>query len=170
AKATFFSIGKNIVGHPEIYRRIIDEGHRPGNHTYNHVNGWKTSDKKYISNVFEAARHIDSDLFRPPYGRITKFQAKVLQGETGNRQSAIGNQQSAISNRQFKIIMWDVLSGDFDEKISPEQCFQNVILNTKPGSIVVFHDSTKAWERIKVALPKVLDYYTKQGYGFDMIK
>lgn len=153
AKATFFCIGENVAQLPEIYRRIIDEGHKPANHTYNHSNGWKTDDKLYTQSVFEAAKSIDSDLFRPPYGKITKFQATLLQSANDYKQS-------------FKIIMWDVLSADFDEKITVEQCLQNVILNTSAGSIVVFHDSAKAFKRMSYALPKVLEYYCKKGYSF----
>ncbi len=161
AKATFFCIGENVVQLPEIYRRIIDDGHKPGNHTYNHLNAWKTDDKKYLKNVYEAAKIIDSDLFRPPYGKITNFQARLLQGE---------NHQASIVNRQFKIIMWDVLSADFDEQVTPEQCLQNVILNTTAGSIIVFHDSTKAWKRMSFALSRVLEYFSRQGYSFKSLE
>lgn len=159
AKATFFCIGKNVLEHPDVYRRIIDEGHSIGNHTHNHLNGWKTGDEKYFNNIFEAAKYIDSDLFRPPYGRITKFQAKLLQ------QGAIKN----VGQKQFKIIMWSVLSGDFDTTITPERCWQNALLNTKSGSIVIFHDSTKAWDRMSYALPRMLDHFSKLGYRFEAI-
>ncbi len=148
AKATFFCIGKNVVQHPAIYRRILDEGHKAGNHTFSHLNGWKTNDKIYFKNIFEAAKYIDSDLFRPPYGRITKFQASVL---TGTR---------------YKVQSTKYLSGDFDSKISPQRCLENVVLNTKPGNIIVFHDSAKAWDKMSFALPKVLEHFSKQGYSF----
>ena len=157
AKATFFCIGKNVAEHPGIYRRIIEEGHRVGNHTYNHLNGWKTKDEIYFQNVFEAAKYIDSDLFRPPYGRVTKFQAAVLQ-QSGKA--------PAIGKQAFKIIMWSLLSGDFDTKLSPAGCLQNIILHAKPGYIIVFHDSTKAWERMSYALPQVLEYFNNKGYRF----
>ena len=157
AKATFFCIGKNVAEHPGIYRRIIEEGHRAGNHTYNHLNGWKTKDEIYFQNVFEAAKYIDSDLFRPPYGRVTKFQAAVLQ-QSGK--------VPAIGKQAFKIIMWSLLSGDFDTKLSPAGCLQNIILHAKPGYIIVFHDSTKAWERMSYALPQVLEYFSNKGYRF----
>jgi len=156
AKATFFCIGKNVAEHPGIYRRIIEEGHRVGNHTYNHLNGWKTKDEIYFQNVFEAAKYIDSDLFRPPYGRISKFQIKLLQESKENN----------YHSTEFKIIMWSVLSGDFDLNLSPEKCLQYVLLNAKPGSIIVFHDSTKAWDRMSFALPKVLEHFSKEGYKF----
>ena len=157
AKATFFCIGKNVAEHPGIYRRIIEEGHRVGNHTYNHLNGWKTKDEIYFQNVFEATKYIDSNLFRPPYGRVTKFQAAVLQ-QSGK--------VPAIGKQAFKIIMWSLLSGDFDTKLSPAGCLQNIILHAKPGYIIVFHDSTKAWERMSYALPQVLEYFNNKGYRF----
>jgi peptidoglycan/xylan/chitin deacetylase (PgdA/CDA1 family) len=157
ARATFFCIGKNVADHPAIYRRIIEEGHRAGNHTYNHLNGWKTKDELYFQNVFEAAKYIDSDLFRPPYGRITKFQAAILQQ----------NGKAPVTGKQvFKIIMWSLLSGDFDTKLSPAGCLQNIILHAKPGYIIVFHDSTKAWERMSYALPRVLEFFANKGYRF----
>jgi peptidoglycan/xylan/chitin deacetylase (PgdA/CDA1 family) len=153
AKATFFCIGKNVIEQPQIYRRLLDEGHRVGNHTHNHLNGWKTADKEYFLNVREAAKYIDSDLFRPPYGRISHFQ--------------VDNLRSAALN--FKIIMWDVLSADFDNKISGDQCSDNVIRNAGPGSIVVFHDSEKALNKMKLALPKVLHHFSEKGYIFEGI-
>ena len=161
AKATFFCIGKNVAEHPGIYRRIIEEGHRVGNHTYNHLNGWKTKDEIYFQNVFEAAKYIDSDLFRPPYGRVTKFQAAVLQ-QSGKA--------PAIGKQAFKIIMWSLLSGDFDTKLSPAGCLQNIILHAKPGYIIVFHDSTKAWSRMSYTLPRVLEHYSKEGYIFKALE
>jgi len=153
AKATFFCIGKNVQEHADIYRRILDEGHRVGNHTNNHLNGWKVTDEAYFKNIREAAETIDSDLFRPPYGRISRFQVTGL----------------TKSKTPFKIIMWDVLSGDFDQKIHAEKCISNVIKNTKKGSIVVFHDSEKAFEKMKEALPEMLIYFTKLGYHFEGI-
>jgi peptidoglycan-N-acetylglucosamine deacetylase len=150
AKATFFCIGKNVVQHPEIYKRILIEGHVTGNHTHNHLNGAKSINEEYVANIKEAKKYIDSNLFRPPYGRITKFQASLL-------------------SRAFKIIMWDVLSADFDTKISPEKCAANVIRNAREGSIVVFHDSEKAFKRLEKGLPETLDYFSSRGYIFDAI-
>ena len=160
AKATFFCIGKNVVEYIDVYKRILDEGHKIGNHTFNHLNGWKVSNEKYFENIFEAAKYIDSNLFRPPYGRVNKFQIKLLQGE-----QKISNEEKTY-NQSFKIIMWSVLSGDFDPKLSPAKCFENVLLNSKPGSIIVFHDSTKAWEKMSFALPKILEHFSKEGYEF----
>lgn len=160
AKATFFCIGKNVVEQPAIYRRILDEGHRTANHTHNHFNGWKVKNEQYVQNILEAAKHIDSNLFRPPYGRITKFQVKLLT----DMETYKG------SGRSFKIIMWDVLSGDFDTKLSAHECSLNVIRRTKPGSIIVFHDSEKAFPRMKEALPATLKYFAEKGFRFEAIE
>lgn len=142
AKATFFCIGKNVEAHPEIYERILKEGHAVGNHTQNHKNGWKTPTDEYIQNIVAAAEHIKSPLFRPPYGRIKKAQVKFL----------------TQASPPWKIVMWDVLSKDFDRSVTPEQCLKNVLFHSEPGSIVVFHDSEKAWDRMSYALPRVLQY------------
>ncbi|CAA9480447.1 MAG: Polysaccharide deacetylase, partial [uncultured Segetibacter sp.] len=138
AKATFFCIGKNVQLYPQVFQQILNEGHRIGNHTHNHLNGWKTRDLEYFRNIVLARKYIDSNLFRPPYGRITRFQIQQLQAV-------------------FNIIMWDVLSGDFDIDLSPQKCLQNVISNTTPGSVIVFHDSEKAFPRLEYALPKALE-------------
>ncbi len=153
AKATFFCIGKNVADHPEIYRRILEEGHAVGNHTYNHLNGWKVKDEIYLENIQKAQQYIDSTLFRPPYGRMTTFQVKQL-----------------LSPRyRLKTVMWTVLSGDFDEAISPAQCLQNVLLHTAKGAIIVFHDSEKAQERMRHALPAVLKYFGGKGFTFNSV-
>jgi peptidoglycan/xylan/chitin deacetylase (PgdA/CDA1 family) len=164
AKATFFCIGRNVVEHPGIYKQILDEGHAVGNHTYNHLNGWKVKDKDYIDDILEAGEVIDSKMFRPPYGRITKFQSKVLRGEHST------DPRTTISQYRFSIVMWSVLSADWDNNIDGEKCYENVILNAKPGSIIVFHDSTKALERMQFALPKVLEYYAGKGFQFMAIR
>jgi peptidoglycan/xylan/chitin deacetylase (PgdA/CDA1 family) len=150
AKATFFCVGKNVKDYFELYKTIIEEGHKPGNHTYDHLNGWKVKDKRYLENIFKAKQVIDSDLFRPPYGRITKFQLKQLQGE----------------KYKLTTIMWNVLSGDFDKSITAEDCFLNVTRNAKEGSIVVFHDSEKSNEQLVKILPKVLEYFSKKDFQF----
>jgi len=155
ALATFFCIGKNVKVWPDIYKRILNEGHTVGNHTQNHMNGWKTDNEVYMKDVAEAVNYIDSDLFRPPYGRITSFQAKHL--------------SAAMKGRKAKVIMWDVLSADFDTSIEGEQCLSNVLFNTKPGSIIVFHDSEKAFSRLQYCLPKVLKFFAEKGYVFDAI-
>jgi peptidoglycan/xylan/chitin deacetylase (PgdA/CDA1 family) len=153
AKASFFCVGKNVVAHPAIYKRILDEGHITGNHTNNHLNGWKTDDAQYLADVAEAAKYIESSLFRPPYGRIKSFQAK--------------NIPAVMKNKMAKIIMWDVLSGDFDEHITKDQCLENVILNVKQGSIVVFHDSEKAFPRLEYSLPRTLEFLSAKGFRFE---
>jgi peptidoglycan/xylan/chitin deacetylase (PgdA/CDA1 family) len=154
ARATFFCIGKNVKEYPQIYRRVLMEGHRVGNHTQNHLNGWKVADKKYIENIRDAAQLIDSDLFRPPYGRIGLFQSKLLRAAPFH----------------YKIVMWEVLSGDFDRDIDATTCAHNVIRYARPGSIVVFHDSEKAYDRMSAALPVVLRHFSELGYRFDAIK
>ena len=158
AKATFFCIGKNVALYPAVYKRILTEGHRTGNHTFNHINGWKHTDEEYIKDVAEARKYIDSKLFRPPYGKITKFQVKLLMGLQNTKQDVL-----------FKVIMWDVLSADFDESISAEKCTSNVIKNAGPGSIIVFHDSEKAFPRMQSALRETLKFFTNKGYSFQSI-
>ena len=152
ARATFFCIGKNVLAHPGIYKQILDEGHGVGNHTQNHLNGWKTSNDAYMKDIAEAANYIDSNLFRPPYGRITSFQAKHL--------------GDAMRRTKAKVIMWDVLSADFDARITKERSLQFVILRALPGSIVVFHDSEKAFEKLHYVLPKVLHHFSEKGFKF----
>jgi peptidoglycan/xylan/chitin deacetylase (PgdA/CDA1 family) len=158
AKATFFCIGKNVVEYPDIYKRILFEGHRTGNHSFNHLNGWKVNDEKYIADIMQARKFIDSDIFRPPYGRITKFQNRLLTAPHPDRKQL------------FKIIMWNVLSADFDVSITPEKCTTNVIRNAKPGSVIVFHDSQKAFSKLQFALPKVLKHFAAKNYRFEEIK
>mgnify|MGYP006082000453 CR=1 FL=1 len=156
ARATFFCIGKNIKNYPEIFSEIISDGHSIGNHTQNHLNGWKTTTENYIENVLECSKTISQfnkltikqQLFRPPYGKIKKSQAKK------------------ILDKGYNIIMWDVLSADFDTTISKEICLQNVLNNTKEGSIIVFHDSVKAAKKVKYALPKVLKTFSDKGFVF----
>jgi len=154
ASATFFCIGKNVNAYPQIYRQILLEGHRVGNHTQNHLNGWKVADDRYIENVREAAKYVDSELFRPPYGRIGALQAKVLKGAPFN----------------YRIVMWDVLSGDFDVALDAKRCARNVTRHAGPGSIVVFHDSEKAFDRLRDALPVVLEHFSEKGYRFGVIR
>ncbi|HZH64956.1 MAG TPA: polysaccharide deacetylase family protein [Flavisolibacter sp.] len=155
AKATFFCIGKNVEAHPAIYNRIIAEGHATGNHTYQHLNGWKTGLDAYLGDVAKASRSIDTNLFRPPYGRITSAQARNL--------------ATMMEKNKVKVIMWDVLSADFDKRILPIQCAKNVLKNVSPGSVVVFHDSEKAFENLRIALPDVLRVLGGEGYIFEKI-
>lgn len=150
AKATFFCVGENVKKHPEVYQEELAQGHSVGNHTYNHLNGWSTENISYFHNIRHCANLVKSVLFRPPYGRLMPKQAQFLQ-------------------RHYRIIMWDVLSGDFDPKISQEQCLDNVKIKTKPGSIVVFHDSLKSFEKLQFVLPKVLQYFTEKGFRFEAL-
>jgi peptidoglycan-N-acetylglucosamine deacetylase len=158
AKATFFCVGKNVEDYPDIYNRILEEGHRTGNHTFNHENGWKVSNEEYINSILKAEKYIHSNLFRPPYGRISKFQIKVLTTPSKNRPNP------------FRIIMWDVISADFDTALSPEQCTQNVLKHAKKGSVVIFHDSEKALPRMQLSLMHTLDRFSKEGYRFEVIQ
>jgi len=151
AKATFFCIGKNVALFPKIYKRIIEEKHSVGNHTYNHLKGWKTNTKNYIEDIQKASLIIDSQLFRPPYGRIKPKQA------------------SALITNDFNIVMWSILSLDWDKNVSATQCYNNVVKKSKKGSIIVFHDSEKASQNMKQTLPRVLDYFSKKGYDFKRI-
>lgn len=146
AKATFFCIGKNVLEQPELFDRIKTAGHSIGNHTQNHLNGWKTNTKEYLENIQIANTYINSKLFRPPYGRIRKKQAH------------------ALAHLGYQVVMWDVLSADFDTTISPEKCWDNIKQHIEPGSIIVFHDSSKAWDRMQYTLPKTLAYCAEKKW------
>lgn len=152
ALATFFCIGKNVVSYPGIYKQIINEGHSVGNHTFNHLNGWKTGNDDYLNDIALASHEIDSDLFRPPYGRITSFQAKNL--------------KTVMNGKEPKVIMWDVLSGDFDINCTPRECLANVLLASVSGSIIIFHDSEKAFPKLAYTLPRILNHFSEKGYLF----
>ena len=156
AQASFFCIGNNVVLYSEVYKQILNEGHVVGNHTNTHPNGWETTSEEYIENIAMASKYIDSNLFRPPYGRIKKQQAKGV--------------ARAMNKRDAKIIMWDVLSADFDTSFSPQQCLNNVIKNCTNGSIVVFHDSEKAFPNLKFSLPLALKKLSEEGYIFKRIE
>ncbi|HVZ57595.1 MAG TPA: polysaccharide deacetylase family protein [Chitinophagaceae bacterium] len=152
AQATFFCIGNNVRQNPGLYQQILDAGHKVGNHTQQHLNGWKTGTRDYLADVAAAARWIDSELFRPPYGRITRFQAAGV--------------REVLRRPDARIVMWDVLSADFDTTLTGKQCAEYVVLKAEPGSIVVFHDSQKAWDRLRVCLPAVLAHFSAEGYRF----
>jgi peptidoglycan/xylan/chitin deacetylase (PgdA/CDA1 family) len=155
ARASFFCIGKNVQLYPEIATRILEEGHSIGNHTQHHVNGWKTSFSAYLDDVRAAREHISSSLFRPPYGRITRQQAKAVKELLGNNS---------------RIVMWDVLSADFDINLSGEQCLHYVVRYARPGSIIVMHDSAKAWPRLEYMLPRLLQFFHDKGYDMKAIR
>ena len=152
AKVTFFCIGNNINKHPEIFDKVIADGHAIGNHTFNHLKGWNTDTEEYLKNVLLCQSKITNrkskitNLFRPPYGKIKPSQSKKLR--------ALG----------YKIIMWDVISFDFDVETSKEKCLENVLKNIQAGSIIVFHDSIKAERNLKYTLPKLLEYIKEKGF------
>jgi peptidoglycan/xylan/chitin deacetylase (PgdA/CDA1 family) len=156
ARATFFCVGENAMREPGIVSSLVERGHTLGNHTHNHLNGWKTDREVYIANVFQAERHISSRLFRPPYGRITRRQAVSLRNP-------------AEGTSSFHVVMWDVLSGDFDRGRAPSQCRDLVIRHAVAGSIIVFHDSVKALPNLRVALPGVLEHFSREGFRFKPI-
>lgn len=155
-QATFFCIGDNVFKHPELFKRILAEGHSIGNHTFNHLNGWNTDQEKYLQNVHQCEQEFEKhqvyksqsgySLFRPPYGKIKRSQIKLL--------------------KEYSIIMWDVLTYDYDRRITPETCLSNSIRATRPGSIIVFHDSLKASNTMMHVLPRFLDYFLAKGYTF----
>ena len=148
AGGSFFCVGENAKNNPDVLNRIKQEGHLLGNHTMHHLNGWKVADELYLQDIEAAAAWLPTGWFRPPYGRI-RFR-----------------QQKMISTRlpECKVMMWDVLSGDFDQRLTGKQCADNVIRHAGAGSVVVFHDSAKAWDRLQVALPLVLEHFSKEGY------
>lgn len=158
AKATFFCIGKNIDSNTDLFQKIIDDGHIIGNHTFNHFNGWKSKTDDYLKNTTECQNLIDklhpknSRLFRPPYGKIKQSQSKKLR-ESG-----------------YRIIMWDVLSADFDQSITPEKCLENVLKNAVSGSIIIFHDSSKGYKNLKYVLPRTLQELKNRGFIFEIIQ
>ncbi|SOD15475.1 polysaccharide deacetylase family protein [Pedobacter xixiisoli] len=166
-KATFFCIGDNIQKHPQVFERIKREGHAIGNHTYNHLKGWKTENETYINNFWKCQELTNTNLFRPPYGRIKKSQIKDLVKSCELR--VMVNTQPTTHNQKLDIVMWDVLSGDFDINLAPEKCYENVISKTRNGSIIVFHDSLKAWERLEYALPKSIESLLKKGFRFETL-
>lgn len=149
-RATFFCVGKNVVLHPEIYTRILNENHRIGNHTYTHLNGWDSQTSNYIDDIKKCAIYVSTNLFRPPYGRIKKSQINQLKSN-------------------YSIIMWDVLTGDYDKKTTPEKCLYNATSKIRNGSIVVFHDSVKAKTNMQFALPRFIKYAKEQGFEFDVL-
>jgi len=150
-KATFFCVGENITKHPEIFEQLKAAGHQIGNHTYNHLKGWKTPLSDYLENVAKCQQLTQTKLFRPPHGQCTPVQFRKLR-------------------KMYKIIMWDVITYDFDNQLAPEKCYQHAIEHAANGSIVVFHDNIKATPRLYYALPKAIEYWLKQGFSFKTLQ
>lgn len=147
AKATFFCVGENILKNPEIFKRILEDGHQVGNHTHTHLKGWQVENSVYFQNVDLCQNLTQTNLFRPPYGRIKKSQLKAL-------------------SKNYKIIFWDVLSYDYDKFVSEETCLNNCLKYTRNGSVIVFHDNIKAQKNLKYALPKFIEHFQKLNYNF----
>jgi peptidoglycan-N-acetylglucosamine deacetylase len=151
AKATFFCVGENVKNYEKIYARILEQGHATGNHTHHHLKGWTTNYKDYIEDIREAGTYIDSALFRPPYGLMTYRQAKTL-------------------SKDYQVVMWTILTKDYDPAVSEEECLQNAIQGVRPGAIIVFHDNIKALEKVLYALPRLLEYMEKEGYKTEKLE
>ncbi len=147
AKATFFCVGENIEKYPEIKSLVQSKGHRLGNHTFHHLNGWKTTNETYFRDIHRCSEYLDSSLFRPPYGKLTPSQYNHLK-------------------TKYELVFWDLISYDFDKSLPPEKCLEILIKKTEAGSIVVFHDSLKSFENLLWVLPRYLEFFQKQGYQF----
>ncbi|RYY60377.1 MAG: polysaccharide deacetylase family protein, partial [Chitinophagaceae bacterium] len=152
AKGTFFCLGRQAERHPELFARLRTEGHSVGNHTWDHPDGWRTPNKQYYRDVESADKLLQSKLFRPPHGHVTPFQVRRLRKAYG-----------------LQVVMWNILSGDFDAQTSPEQCYHNVADRLKPGAIVVFHDNESAASNLRYALPRLLAHFSGEGYRFAAI-
>lgn len=150
AKASFFCIGSRVATYPQVYRQILEQGHRVGNHTNQHLNAWQTNQTDYLRDVAVAASLIDSNLFRPPYGKLPWPVASKI---------------SSVIKAPAQIVMWDILSGDFDQRLTAAGCLENCRRFLRPGSIIVLHDSEKAWERLSVLLPALISLTASAGYS-----
>ncbi len=147
AEASFFCVGDNIANYPEVFQEVYHRGHAVGNHTFNHLNGWKTKDKTYFENIEKCNQLAKAKFFRPPYGKIKSSQIAYLK-------------------KQYQIVMWSALAYDFDKNVSEKECLDIAIKHTKPGAILVFHDSEKAKRNMLYALPRFLEHYAALGYRF----
>ncbi|MES2763305.1 MAG: polysaccharide deacetylase family protein [Bacteroidota bacterium] len=146
-KATFFCVGDNIIKNPQIFERILHEGHQVGNHTFNHIKGWKVTQSQYLENVEKCQSLTKTNLFRPPYGRIKQGQYQALA-------------------KSYQVVFWDVLSYDYDKFTTPKKCLENSLKHTRNGSIIVFHDNIKAQKNLKFALPQYIEHFLKLNYKF----
>jgi peptidoglycan/xylan/chitin deacetylase (PgdA/CDA1 family) len=151
AKATFFCIGRNVVRYPRLLERILEEGHVVGNHTFTHPSAWTSGSENYLKDTAQAAKIIPGKLFRPPYGRLTPVVLTRLK-------------------KDYRVVMWDVLSRDYDAAVNPEQVYQNVTQHAREGSIIVFHDSQKAAHNVLPVLPRILDFFSERGYAFNSLQ
>jgi len=151
-KATFFCVGENVKKHPEVYKRVLSEGHAVGGHTYNHLNAWRVKKQHYIDNIVKCEAYVKTNLFRPPHGKVRGRISRFLE------------------RRNYNIVLWDVVSRDYDRKLDPQECFENVKRYTREGSIIVFHDSLKAEKNLRYALPKAIEYLLGEGFVFDTIR
>ena len=149
-KATFFCVGDNVARYPDLYADILKRGHKTGNHTFNHLKGFQYSKEEYVENVEKAAKFIDSKLFRPPHGRIKPSQLKALK-------------------EHYKIVMWDVITHDYNKKVSPDRILQTVQKYLRSGSLVVFHDSVKAEKNVLEALPRAIEFWQSKGYSWALL-
>lgn len=146
-KATFFCVGENVEKYPDVYNQLLEQKHLIGNHSYNHLKGWETGTREYVENVQKCSQVFDSKLFRPPYGKITRSQRKVLRD-------------------QYDIIMWTLLSRDYDSRVDKETCLRKSLKYTKPGAIMVFHDHLKSIEKVKWVLPRYLERTIELGFRY----
>ncbi|MDS1032860.1 polysaccharide deacetylase family protein [Porphyromonadaceae sp. NP-X] len=149
-KATFFCVGDNVNKYPELYREILLKGHSVGNHTFHHLNGFKVEHEQYLNDVEQASQLIDSRLFRPPYGKLTRREKKILE-------------------QKFQIVLWDVISYDYDRNLSPSQVLENVKQNSRNGSVILFHDSVKAKNNMLSVLPDAINFLLAKGFRFERL-
>ena len=147
AKATFFCVGENVTKYPDIFNQILSKGHAVGNHTYNHIKGWQTSDTAYMDNIKKACEVIPSNLFRPPYGRIKPSQIKLLKDN-------------------YRIIMWSILTRDYDKNLNPHKTLLKLNKLIKAGDVIVYHDSEKAEQNMLIMLKGVLQHFHQLHYTF----
>lgn len=151
AKATFFVLGKNAELYPDLYQKILDAGHKIGNHTYSHQKGWRMSLERYLEDIDCADDLLKSELFRPPYARVTPSQMRAVA-------------------KRFKIVMWSIVSHDYNRHLSPQRVLRNVLDQIEPGSIVVFHDSDKAFCNMSYALTRTLEFVKERGWKCKIVE
>lgn len=150
AKATFFCVGNNVQKYPDIFQQVVDAGHVAANHTFHHLKGWQTPNDVYFRDVEACQALVNATFFRPPYGKMKVSQIKQLK-------------------KQYQLVMWSVITYDYDQRLSAAKCLQRATQKTGPGDIVVFHDSKKAEKNLLVVLPRFLEYFSKRGYGFETL-